>query len=135
MGFSATNFLYSFVPALLGMLCLLFWLEIDYAHRRLAPYEALAATPNHSDSEGEGELAEKSLLLAYPAELPGFVTATALANGHYRVALISFTTLLASTLPILPGGVFWAQFYVPTQRTRIAAHMPAYYALTLFCVL
>ncbi|KAK5732043.1 hypothetical protein LTR17_010879 [Elasticomyces elasticus] len=127
MGFSSTNFLYSFLPALLGMLCLLFWMDIDYKYRRLQAYQALG----HEN----GELAERSLLLAYTAEMPGFITATAAVNKHWRVAVLSFVTLLATTLPILAGGVFWAQFYVPTQRTRISAHMPAYYALTLFCVL
>lgn len=127
LGFSSTNFLYSFVPAVLGTLCLLFWLDIDYAYRRLRALEALAAE--------DGELAERSLLLSYVADLPGFVTASALANKHWRVALLTLTTLIATTLPILGGGVFWAQFYVPTQRIRISTHMPGYYALTIFCVL
>ncbi|TKA59218.1 hypothetical protein B0A55_12398 [Friedmanniomyces simplex] len=135
MGFSATNFLYSFLPALLGTLCLLFWLDIDYAYRRLQPYEALASSNNNNNDDNNGELAERSLLLSYPAEPPGLATATALANQHWRPALLSLITLLAATLPILAGGVFWAQFYVPTQRTRISAHMPAYYALTLFSTL
>ncbi|KAK5136144.1 hypothetical protein LTR08_003981 [Meristemomyces frigidus] len=126
-GFSGTNFLYSFVPALLGMLCLLFWLDIDYAYRQLQAFAALA--------QEDGELAERSLLLSYIAELPGSVTASAIANKHWRVAILSFITLIAATLPILAGGVFWAQFYVPTQRIRISAYMPAYYALTFFCVL
>ena len=126
MGFSATNFLYSFVPAFLGMLCLLFWLDIDYAFRRLQTFAVLA--------KDEGEVAEKSLLLAYPAEIPGVVTAAAAVNGHWRVAVISFVSLIAATLPILAGGVFWAQFYVPSQKTRISAQMPGFYALTFFCV-
>jgi len=127
MGFSSTNFLYSFIPALLGMLCLLFWLDIDYAYRRLQAFEALA--------NDDGELAERSLLLSYTAEMPFFVTATAVANKHWRVAILSFVSLIVATLPILSGGIFWAQFYIPTQTTRISAHMPAYYALTVFCVL
>ncbi|KAK4555251.1 hypothetical protein LTR86_007547 [Recurvomyces mirabilis] len=126
MGFSATNFLYSFLSALLGMLCLLFWLDIDYAYRRLQTFAVLATD--------EGEVAERSLLLAYPAELPGIVTATAAVNGHWRVAIISFVSLIAATLPILAGGVFWAQFYISAQKTRISAQMPGFYALTFFCV-
>ncbi|KAH9843307.1 Protein of unknown function (DUF3433) [Teratosphaeria destructans] len=128
MGFSGGNFLYSFIPALLGMLCLLFWLDIDYAWRRLQVFEALARTDN-------GEVAEKSLLLSYMADLPGFVTASALVNGHWRVAVLSLVTLVAAALPILAGGVFWAQFYVSAQRTKISIHPPAYYALTVFAVL
>jgi hypothetical protein len=128
LGFSSTNFLYSFVPALLGMLCVLFWMNIDYAYRRLQVYIALAGPE-------EGELAERSLLLSYAADLPVFVTASAVINRHWRIALLSFITLLSAALPILGGGVFWAQFYVNLQKTRISAHMPAYYALTVFCVL
>lgn len=121
-GFSSTNFLYSFVPSLLGMLCLLFWLNIDYTYRRLQPFAALA----HED----GALAEKSLLLTYVSDI--FPSPTALANMHLRVAFISFVTLIAAALPVLGGGVFWAQFYVPSQSIRISAHMTAYYALTAF---
>ncbi|EMC98173.1 hypothetical protein BAUCODRAFT_86571 [Baudoinia panamericana UAMH 10762] len=127
LGFSSTNFLYSFVPALLGMLCLLCWLDIDYAYRRLQVFDSLM--------KADGEMAEHSVLLSYAAEAPGLVTATALVNGHWRVSLLSLVSLLAATLPILGGGVFWAQFYVATQRTRISAHMPAYYALTVFATL
>ena len=126
-GYSATNLLYSFVPALLATICFLGLLDIDYAYRRLAPYSALLAD--------EGELAEKSLLLSYPADLPGVVTASALANGHIRVALLSLASLITTALPILGGGVFFAQFDVPTQAIIISAHMPAFYALTAFVAL
>ncbi|WPH00964.1 Hypothetical protein R9X50_00379800 [Acrodontium crateriforme] len=124
-GFSSTNFLYSFLPSLLGMLCLLFWLNIDYTYRRLQPFTALA----HAD----GALAEKSLLLTYVSDI--FPAPTALANMHLRVAFISIITLVAAGLPILGGGVFWAQFYVSSQSIRISADMTAYYALTGFAAL
>ena len=124
-GFSSTNFLYSFLPSLLGMLCLLFWLDIDYAYRRLQPFTAL--------SHSEGALAEKSLLLSYVSDV--FPAPTALANGHWRIAILSTTTFFAAALPVLAGGVFWAQFYVPSQSIRISADMPAYYALTAFAAL
>ncbi|KAI6901540.1 hypothetical protein KC334_g8067 [Hortaea werneckii] len=126
-GFSATNFLFSFIPALLATLCLLVWLDFDYAYRRLQAFETLV--------KDEGESAEKSLLLSYVADLPVFVTINAGTNGHWQVAVLSFVSLIAATLPILGGGVFWAQFYIPDQTTRMAAHMTAYYALTVFCVL
>jgi hypothetical protein len=142
LGFSGTNFLYSILPALLGELCLLFWIECDLAHRRLAPYLALLAGQTATESEKgtrldtQGERAEKSLLLAYSVDLPVMVTASALANGHYRNAILSLITLTTSTLPILGGGMFWAQFFIDQQRVRMSADMPAYYALTFFvCVL
>lgn len=125
MGYSGTNFLYSFIPTVIGELCLLTWLSFDLAHRRLAPFFALLST-------FEGETAERSLLLSYHADLPFHAPLTAATNGHYRTAWISVVTLLAATLPTLGGGVFWAQFFIPTQSILISAHMPAFYALTVF---
>jgi hypothetical protein len=125
MGYSGTNFLYSFIPTVIGELCLLTWLSFDLAHRRLAPFFALL-------SNFEGETAERSLLLSYHADLPFHAPLTAAANAHYRTAWISVVTLLAATLPTLGGGVFWAQFFIPTQSILISAHMPAFYALTVF---
>jgi hypothetical protein len=125
MGYSGTNFLYSFIPTVIGELCLLTWLSFDLAHRRLAPFFALL-------TDFEGETAERSLLLSYHADLPFHAPLTAVANAHYRTAWISVVTLLAATLPTLGGGVFWAQFFIPTQSILISAHMPAFYALTVF---
>lgn len=126
-GFSSPNFLYSFIPSFLGTLCFLYWYTLDMNIRRLQPYASLS-TP-------DGSLAENSLLLSYTSDGLGLVSLKAAANHHYRVALMSLTTLIASTLPILAGGVFWAQFYVPQQRVRISGHMPAFYALTAFLCL
>ncbi|SMY29808.1 unnamed protein product [Zymoseptoria tritici ST99CH_1A5] len=130
-GYNNTNFLYSFLPASLAMLCLLFWLSIDLAHRRLQPFASLAGY--HVDHLGDS--AERTLLPSYPADLPVQATLTSLINTHWRPALTSFTTLLAATLPILAGGVFWALFYPSTQSIRVTAHMPAYYALSVFLAL
>ncbi|KAI5208692.1 hypothetical protein E4T39_01290 [Aureobasidium subglaciale] len=126
-GFSSSNFMYSFVPSLLGLLCLLVWQPIDLAFRRLQPYASM--------SSAGGCLAEKSLLLSYTADAPFVVTLKAAVNGHIRVAILSFVTLIASTLPILAGGVFWNQFFIPQQRIRVSAHMTAFYPLTVFLVI
>ncbi|KAG9608164.1 hypothetical protein KCU77_g3902, partial [Aureobasidium melanogenum] len=126
-GFSSSNFLYSFVPSLLGLLCLLVWQPIDLAFRRLQPYASM--------SSPGGCLAEKSLLLSYAADAPFIVTLKAAVNGHIRVALLSFVTIIASLLPILAGGVFWSQFYIDQQRVRVSAHMTAFYPLTVFLVI
>lgn len=128
MGYSGTNFLYSFIPTVLGELCLLTWLSFDLGHRRLAPFMALLAEPS-------GETAERSLLLSYHADLPFHASLVAFANAHYRTAWLAFVTLLAATLPTLAGGVFWAQFFIPMQTILISAHMPAFYALTVFFTL
>lgn len=128
-GFSATNFLYSFLPALLGLLCLLLWTPFDHTLRRLQPYAALAG------SGPSGALAERSLLLSYTADAPLAVTAKALSGKDWRVAATSFSTLIAATLPVLAGGVFWALFDVDEQRIRVYGHMPAFHALSVFVVL
>lgn len=99
-GYSATNLLYSILPATLAMICFLALLDFDYAYRRLAPYTALLAPA--------GATAEPSLLLS---------------------------SLLATAIPILASGVFWAQFNTRTQHIVISAQTPAYHALTAFLAL
>ncbi len=123
-GFSPADFLYGFIPSLIGMLLFLLWHPIDFYFRALQPFACLA----HRD----GASAENSLLLDYTACLPIEVTIKALINRHYRVAYISFISLLSLTLPILAGGVFTAQFVVGSQDVRMIASMPGYYALVLF---
>lgn len=123
-GFSPANFLYGFIPSLIGMLLFLLWQPIDLYFRALQPFASLT----HRD----GASAEQSLLLDYTACLPVEVTIKALINGHYKVAYISFISLLSLTLPILAGGVFTAQFVVKSQDIRMMASMPGYYALVLF---
>ena len=123
-GFSPANFLYGFIPSLIGMLLFLLWQPIDVYFRALQPFASLA----HRD----GVSAEQSLLLDYTACLPIEVTIKALINRHYKVAYISFISLLSLTLPTLAGGVFTAQFVVKSQDVRMIASMPGYYALVLF---
>ena len=123
-GFSPADFLYSFIPSLIGMLLFLLWQPIDVYYRALQPFASLA----HRD----GASAEQSLLLDYTACIPIEVTLKALINRNYKVAYISFVSLLSVTLPILAGGVFTAQFVVKSQDVRVVASMPGYYALVLF---
>lgn len=129
-GFSSANFLYSFIPSFIGLLCLLIWQPFDLAFRRLQPYASL--------STRGGEIAERSLLLSYTADAPLSIAVKATVNGHLRVAYLSLVTLIAAALPILGGGIFWSQFSVAEQRVRIYADMPAYYALsvlfTIYCL-
>lgn len=124
-GFSASNFLFSFIPGLIGNFLFLAWQPIDVYHRALQPFAAMS-TP-------EGELAERSLLLAYPSCLPFEVSFLALVAKHYQVAYISFMSLLFLALPILSGGVFIALWYPVQSQVRIAADLPAFYVLIAFC--
>ncbi|KAL8826950.1 MAG: hypothetical protein Q9191_003487 [Dirinaria sp. TL-2023a] len=126
-GFSPADFLYSFLPAFVGMLLFLILQPIDLAFRALQPYANLANV--------HGATAEQSLLLDYTACLPGAVTIKAALAGDLKVAWLSFMATVSITLPILGGGVFTAQFFPTTQDVRIAASMPAYDALVCFVVL
>ncbi|CAD6583476.1 MAG: hypothetical protein ASARMPREDX12_001279 [Alectoria sarmentosa] len=123
-GFSPADFLYSFIPSLIGMLLFLLWQPIDLYFRALQPFASL--------SDRDGASAEHSLLLDYTSRLPIEITIKALINRHYKVAYISFISLLSLTLPVLAGGIFTAQFVVKSQDIRMIASMPGYYALILF---
>lgn len=126
-GFSPANFVYSFVPSLIGMILFLLWQPIDAYFRALQPFANLSNT--------RGTTAEQSLLLDYPSKLPFEITIKAALAGHYKVAWISCITLLSSTFPILAGGAFTAQFFPRTQDVRIAACLPAYEALVVFIII
>lgn len=125
-GFSPANFLYSFVPALIGLMLFLLWQPIDFYFRALQPFAAL--------SNPRGATAENSLLLDYPARLPVEVTIKAALAGHYKVAYISLISIVSATIPVLAGGVFTAQFFTATQDVRMAASLPGYTALVFFIV-
>ncbi|KAI9927863.1 hypothetical protein ASPWEDRAFT_29255 [Aspergillus wentii DTO 134E9] len=125
--FSSSNFLYSFIPALIGNVLFLLWQPVDVYFRGLQPFVELSA-PN-------GAPAERSLLLSYPARLPFEVTVLAILNKHYKVAWISLMSVVSVAIPILAGGVFIALWYPSHQDIRIAALMPAFYTLVAFCAL
>jgi hypothetical protein len=127
LAFSPANFLYSFLPALLGMILFLVWQPFDIYFRALEPFAQLAGP--------FGATAEQSLLLSYTASPPVAVTMRAALAGHYKVAWISFVSLISIVIPILAGGVFTAQFNVPAQSIREIATMPAYYALVVFLII
>jgi Protein of unknown function (DUF3433) len=123
-GFSSSNFLYSFLPALLGMVLFLVWQPIDAFFRHIQPFANLASP--------SGATAERSLLSSYPSFLPGEVTVQALANRDFKVAYISFVGVMALTIPVLAGGVFTAQLFRGDGQVRMAASMPGYIALCVF---
>ncbi|KAL8837090.1 MAG: hypothetical protein Q9170_002647 [Blastenia crenularia] len=127
-GFSPSDFLYSFIPSFIGMILFLLWQPIDMYFRALEPFANLGGSTR-------GSPAEESLLLDYTACLPVEVTVKAALAGHYKVAWISFISLLSTTLPILAGGVFTAQYFIPSHEVRVAASMPGYYALVVFAVI
>ncbi|CAI6336108.1 unnamed protein product [Periconia digitata] len=126
-GFSASNFLYSFVPALIGHLLFLIVLSFDYSLRVLRPYMSLS-------SKG-GATAEASLLVDYASRFPLSATFAALENQHYQNAILSLISLCSIALPILAGGCFWSQWYSEADIVRVTADLPGYYALCFFLAL
>ncbi len=125
-GFSASNFLYSFVPAVIGTFLFLAILSLDYSLRTLQPYMALS-------SRG-GATAERSLLVDYACRFPVSVSLAAIENRDFQIALLSLVSLISVTLPILAGGCFWTQSY-SDDEVRVAADLPGYYALCVFLVI
>ncbi|KAL4805618.1 hypothetical protein BDV18DRAFT_22113 [Aspergillus unguis] len=122
--FSSSNFLFSFIPALIGNFLFLAWQHIDVYFRALQPYVML--------SSPEGASAEQSLLLAYLSLLPLEVSFTAALNKHFKVAWISFMGLISAAIPILAGGVFIALTYAE-NTIKITPVMSAFYAIVVFC--
>ena len=126
-GFSSSNFLYSFLPALLGMFLFLAWQPIDIYFRAAQPFASL--------SRPGGATAAESLLLKYPSCMPIESTIRALRARHFRVAWISFMSLLSAMIPVLAGGVFTAQYFVSNAEVRVAGEMPGYYLLVVILAL
>ncbi|OAL57013.1 hypothetical protein IQ07DRAFT_497830 [Pyrenochaeta sp. DS3sAY3a] len=126
-GFSASNFLYSFVPALIGNFFFLALLSLDYSVRTLQPYIALS-------SKG-GATAETSLLVDYVCRFPLSVTLSAIENKHFQTAILSLSSLASISLPIVAGGCFWTQYYENEDKVRVSADLPGFYALCFFLAL
>ena len=120
-GFSSSNFLYSFLPALLGMILFLVWQPIDIFFRSMQPFANLASPA--------GESAGRTILASYTSCTPGVVTVQALVNRDFKVAYVSFVGLLAAAIPVLAGGVFTAQLFQSDDQVRMVASMPGYIAL------
>jgi len=122
-GFSPANFLYSFIPSVLGMLLYLLFQPLDLAIRRLTPWSEFS-NPN-------GATAANSLLIEYTADLPIICSLRAYRNRHYRVMMLSLLSVLFILLPVLAGGMFFPL----TSRSGIVhmfPNLPSFYiALTL----
>ncbi|QQK48262.1 phosphoribosylaminoimidazole-succinocarboxamide synthase [Penicillium digitatum] len=123
--FSSSNFLYSFIPALIGNVLFLAWQPVDVYIRALQPYAEL--------SSPGGTTAERSILLSYPSSYPLQITIQAIINRHFKVAFVSLMSLLSLGIPILAGGVFIALWFPSHDDIRISAFLPAFYALVGFC--
>ena len=121
--FSAANFLYSFLPSLLGMIMFLLFQSIDQALRRLQPWSDL--------SRLNGAVAQKSILADYAACLPFESAWKAVRNRHWRVAVVSLAAGLWIFIPILAGGLFMA-LTDPSGQVRMFPNMPVFGVLLAF---
>lgn len=124
--FSAANFLYSFLPSLIGMILFLAFQSLDLTLRILTPWGEL--------SRSEGSRAEKSLLVDYAACMPWGATFKAVGNKHWRVAFISFLAPLFLLLPILGGGLFMA-LTPPSRVVRMYPNVAAFAVVLVLLVL
>lgn len=123
-GFSPANFLYSFIPSLLGMILYLLFQSLDMSFRRLQPWAELG--------NPTGATASKSLLLDYSAGLPIQCTWNALKAGHYRVAALSALSFLFILLPVLAGGIFFP--LTVSREVRMMPNLPSFYIVLVLLV-
>ncbi|EON98793.1 putative phosphoribosylaminoimidazole-succinocarboxamide synthase protein [Phaeoacremonium minimum UCRPA7] len=100
--FSSADFLYSFIPSLLGLIMFMLFQSLDLNLRILQPWAELA---EHSDG---GALPKPSILADYAACYPLQSTYRAVQNRHWRLAAISLLSTLFVLLPVLAGGIFMA---------------------------
>lgn len=133
--FSAANFLYSFLPSLIGLALFLMFQPLDLTLRILTPWGEL--------THPEGSRAETSLLVDYSVCLPLESTFKAMRNHHWRVALVSLLSFLFALLPVLGGGMFLA-LTPPGTDVRMFPNVPAFaialallilYVFGLFCLI
>ncbi|KAG5926719.1 hypothetical protein E4U42_003021 [Claviceps africana] len=124
--FSAANFLYSFLPAGLGMVLFLLFQSPDRALRIVQPWSDMGRL--------DGGLASRTILADYAACLPLEVTWRALCNGHWRVALLSLMSTLSIFIPILAGGLLMA-LTARSGQVRMFPSMPVFGVLVALLIL
>lgn len=100
--FSAADFLYSFLPALLGLFLYVAFQDLDLHVRILQPWGELSSPP------AGGAMPEASILADYAACYPLQASWHALRNRHWRVAIINLLSVLFVLLPVFAGGMFLA---------------------------
>ncbi|KAK2006437.1 phosphoribosylaminoimidazole-succinocarboxamide synthase [Colletotrichum eremochloae] len=123
--FSAANFLYSFVPSLIGLLLYLAFQSIEQHVRILQPWADLNAK--------DGAPAGRSVLADYAACLPLQCTFHAIHNGHWRVAALSLLTVLFAFLPVLGGGLFMA--LTAASGVRMFPNVPVFGVILALLIL
>ena len=89
-------FFYRFLPSEVFALFSNLWIVADAFYRSTEPFAGMdKAMP-----------ATSSLLLDYPSSMAIAITYKAMSNGHWRVAIFSLYSLLATAPPIVAAGIF-----------------------------
>ena len=115
--FSPANFLFSFLPSIIGMILFLGFQSLDQTLRILTPWGEL--------SRPEGSRAHNSLLLDYAAcSMPWEAAIKALGRRHWRVALASALAPVLVLLPALGGSLFMA-LTPPSDAVRMFPNVAA----------
>lgn len=92
------SLLYNSLPALVMTIYAVLWMSADLFYRITEPFAGM----------NEAVTASLTILLDYPTCAPGLVSLKAAMNGHWRVALFSILSLVATVSPIIAQGVFVA---------------------------
>lgn len=121
--FSAADFLYSFLPALLGMVLFVAFQDLDLQLRILQPWGELSSPP------AGGARPETSILADYAACYPFQASLHAVRNRHWRVAFISLFSTLFVLIPVFAGGTFLA--LTPADNIVRVYPQVAFFAITL----
>ncbi|KAM0323150.1 hypothetical protein ACHAQA_009000 [Verticillium albo-atrum] len=125
--FSAANFLFSFIPSLIGLLLYLFLLSLDMSLRTTQPWAEL--------NNPLGSPAGRSMLLDYAACHPFQSTYHAAKNKHWRVAAVSLMGTLAVFIPILAGGLFMARNIEGSNDSRMRPNRAVFFILLALLIL
>lgn len=125
--FSPANFLYNFLPALLGQALFLLFASLDMTVRILQPWAELSANAG-------GAQPSASILADYAACFPLQCAWHAAKNGHWRVAALSLMTTASAFIPALAGGVFMA-LTVSTGDVHMVPNMALYAVVLALLVL
>ncbi|KAI1427306.1 hypothetical protein F5Y12DRAFT_183584 [Xylaria sp. FL1777] len=124
--FSPADFLYSFIPSLIGVALFLGFQSLEHTLRILAPWGELARE--------EGSRAQTSLLLDYAACLPWQSTFKAIRLKHWRVAFVTFLSPLFVLIPVLGGGLFMA-LTPPSGAVHIYPNVPIFALILTLLIL
>ncbi|KAL9622652.1 MAG: hypothetical protein Q9160_002962 [Pyrenula sp. 1 TL-2023] len=96
---ASRRFLYIFLPSFLVGIFNFIFLPAEKVFKAMQPLANM-------DKGGPTASANETLLLDYITDFPPIVVIKALKRYHFRVAWFTLLSLLSSSAPIVPGGIF-----------------------------